>query len=307
MPELPEVETICRGLDKAITGLRIVGVRLNRQGLRKPFPTGMAAKLEGRKITAIERRAKYALIRLEGDFTLILHFGMSGRVHLLPCQAKVGNGGQKNHGQFIEPGAHKCPPDKHDHLILQLSAAQNDVCPILEMRLNDPRRFGLCDLVANKDLPKHDLFKNLGPEPFSESFTPAYLGKVLSGKNTPLKSALLDQRVLAGLGNIYVCEALFRAGLSPLRRAKDCNMDEVRILVKSIKIVLAKAIDAGGSSIKDYVTASGELGYFQNQFAVYGKEGNSCKNCTCDVAKTGGVCRITQAGRSSFYCKTKQH
>ena len=278
MPELPEVETVCRGLAKVLTSAKLTKLDQRRKDLRAPMPKGLAGKAEGTHITAIHRRAKYILIDLDNGQTLILHLGMSGRMVI----------NQK-------PAA----PAKHDHLIFHFDNGA-------VVTFNDPRRFGLCDLATTKDIEKHRLFRSLGFEPLEPEFTAAALAEKLKGKKTAIKIALMDQRVVVGVGNIYVAEALFMAGIRPTRLAGKVTRDEMARLVPSIRKVLRAAIKAGGSSLRDYVQADGELGYFQNQHAVYGREGEPCKGCTCDTTKTGGVKRITQGGRSTFYCPTKQ-
>jgi formamidopyrimidine-DNA glycosylase len=278
MPELPEVETVCRGLAKALTGARIIKAEAHRPDLRMPLPKNLAARLQGRRVKDIRRRAKYILIDLDKDETLILHLGMSGRMVLSYKASKVG---------------------KHDHLVF---AFDNGAY----VHFNDPRRFGMCDLVPNKDLPHYRLFKHLGIEPLESKLTSAFLAAKFKGKKTSIKAALLDQRLVVGVGNIYACEALFIAGISPKRLAGKCTSGQIAKLVPAIRKVLKSAIKAGGSSLRDYVQSDGELGYFQHQFAVYGRAGKACKGCTCDVDKTGGIKRIPQGGRSSFYCPVKQ-
>ena len=281
MPELPEVETTCRGLAKALIGKRIAQVAQNRGDLRLPFPKNLAEKLTGRKIVAVTRRAKYILMALDNAQILLLHLGMSGRMVL-----------------GDDPAA---PVGKHDHLILRFDGAG-----VRTLRFNDPRRFGWCDLVAKEALGEHRLLRHLGVEPLGPSLTAAGLRESLQGRKTSIKAALLDQRVIAGLGNIYVCEALFYAGISPLRRADSCDDAEIGRLVPAIKRVLRAAIKAGGSSLRDYVHTDGNLGYFQHHFAVYDREDQPCTGCDCDLAKTGGVSRVAQAGRSSYFCPVRQ-
>jgi len=278
MPELPEVETVCRGLAKALTGARIMKAESHRPDLRFPLPKNLAAKLKGRRVEAIHRRAKYILIDLDKAETLLMHLGMSGRMVVLHKAVKAG---------------------KHDHLVFHF----DNSCSVY---FNDPRRFGMCDLVKTSALPQHKLLKNLGIEPLEDDLTVDYLALKFKGKKTPVKLALLDQALVVGVGNIYASEALFFAGISPKKLAGKCTKDELTKLVPSIRKVLNAAIKAGGSSLRDYVRADGELGYFQHQFAVYDQAGKACPGCTCDLSKTGGVQRITQSGRSSFYCKTKQ-
>ena len=278
MPELPEVETVCRGLAKALAGTRIISVDVRRPDLRFPLPKNLSARLKSRRIVKITRRAKYILIELDKDETLILHLGMSGRM-------------------VITHNAKK--PNKHDHLIFHFSNGAF-------VHFNDPRRFGLCDLAPTKELTDYKLFRHLGIEPLGKELSPAYLAQKFKGKKTSVKIALLDQRLVVGVGNIYASEALFRARISPKRLAGKCTQEQIAKLVPAIRKVLSDAIEAGGSSLRDYVQADGELGNFQNRFAVYDRQGKACPGCTCDVKKTGGTKRITQGGRSSFYCPVKQ-
>jgi len=278
MPELPEVETVCRGLAKALTGAKIVKADAHRPDLRFPLPKNLGARLKGRRVEDIKRRAKYILITLDEGKTLVLHLGMSGRMVISRKAAK---------------------PEKHDHLVFSFSNGTF-------VHFNDPRRFGMCDLVATKDLEKYKLFRHLGIEPLGDDLTLAFLVAKLKGKKTSIKAALLDQRIVVGVGNIYASEALFYAGINPKRLAGKCTSAQIAKLVPAIRKVLNAAIKAGGSSLRDYVQADGELGYFQHHFAVYDREGEACKTCNCDVKETGGIKRITQAGRSSFYCARKQ-
>ena len=274
MPELPEVETVCRGLRAAIGGRVIARVHQRRPDLRQPFPRGFVKRLTGRRVEAIDRRGKYLLIRLDDGMVLIVHLGMSGRMVV---------------------GARRNRFEAHDHVVFETADGPDVV-------FNDPRRFGLMDLVAADRLDRHKLLRGMGPEPLDVAFTPAVLGAALAGRKTAIKAALLDQRIVAGLGNIYVCEALFRAGVSPRRRAGTVGPGQMARLVPAIKDVLADAIAAGGSSLKDYVQADGELGYFQHRFAVYDREGKPCPRCACG----GGVKRIVQGGRSTFFCPNRQ-
>jgi formamidopyrimidine-DNA glycosylase len=274
MPELPEVETVRRGLALRISGRRIVRAELRRPDLRRPFPPALAARLDGALIGALGRRGKYILIELDADGLLLLHLGMSGR---------------------ITAGSAALPTVPHDHVVLTLDDGT-------VIRFNDPRRFGLIDYVGRGDAAQHPLLAGLGPEPLEPGFDGAYLVATLAGKLTPIKTALLDQRIVAGLGNIYVCEALFRAGLSPRRRAASIGRVRAERLATAIKSVLTEAIAAGGSSLRDYVQADGALGYFQHHWAVYGREGNPCPGCDCG----GAVRRIVQSGRSTFFCAKRQ-
>jgi formamidopyrimidine-DNA glycosylase len=274
MPELPEVETVRRGLALRISGRRIVRAELRRPDLRRPFPPALAERLDGALIGALGRRGKYILIELDADGLLLLHLGMSGR---------------------ITAGSAALPTVPHDHVVLTLDDG-TVIC------FNDPRRFGLIDYVRRGDAAQHPLLAGLGPEPLEPSFNSAYLVATLAGKLTPIKTGLLDQRVVAGLGNIYVCEALFRARLSPRRLAASIGRVRAERLAAAIKSVLTEAIAAGGSSLRDYVQADGALGYFQHHWAVYGREGNPCPGCDCG----GAVRRIVQSGRSTFFCGKRQ-
>ncbi len=267
MPELPEVETVARGLTGALKGKRFAKVELRRKDLRIPFPKGMAAALTGRRVMRIYRRAKYVLMALDDGNVLIVHLGMSGRMQII---------------------AAKTPPDRHDHVIFTADDGT-------EVRFNDPRRFGLMTVAALKDLDEHKLFRHLGPDAMSNAFTPESLTKALKGRKTSIKVAIMDQRLVVGVGNIYACESLFRAGISPKRKAGTVAGARAAALVPVIKEVLAEAIAAGGSSLRDHVQPSGELGYFQKAWRVYGREGESC-GCGAPVK------RIVQGGRSTFFC-----
>jgi formamidopyrimidine-DNA glycosylase len=274
MPELPEVETVRRGLALKISGRRIVRAQLNRADLRRPFPPALARRLDGARIGALARRGKYILIELDRDGLLLLHLGMSGRV---------------------TAGGPDLPAARHDHVVLTLDDGT-------VVRFNDARRFGLIDYLRREEAARHPLLAGLGPEPLDPGFDGAYLSKALAGRHTPIKSALLDQRIVAGLGNIYACEALYRAQLSPRRLAASIGPARAARLSAAIREVLEEAIAAGGSSLRDYVQANGELGYFQHRWAVYGREGEPCPECNC----AEGVRRIVQAGRSSFFCAKRQ-
>ncbi len=272
MPELPEVETVCRGLAACLEGRRLVSVRQRRADLRFPLPRRFAARLTGRRVSRIGRRGKYILVYLDDGNVLLCHLGMSGRM-------LVGDGA-------IEP---------HDHVIVETDDGTT-------VRFNDARRFGAMDLVAAASLDRHKLLRGLGPEPLGPGFDGPLLARRLEGKRTAIKSALLDQRVVAGLGNIYACEALFRAGLSPRRLARSVQGERAKRLAAAIRRVLGAAIAAGGSSMRDYVRPDGELGYFQHQWAVYDREGERCPGCTCRA----GIRRIVQSGRSTYYCSLRQ-
>ena len=274
MPELPEVETVCRGLRPVLEGRKITEVRQNRPDLRFPIPENFVSVLQGARVEHIGRRAKYILMRLDNGWNIGWHLGMSGRMVIDDITR---------------------PEEKHDHIVI----ANDEGKAVL---FCDPRRFGYVFTVAEDDIENCKHFAHLGPEPLGNAFHADYLEQALKGRKTPIKNALLDQRIVVGLGNIYVCEALYYAGIHPETPSKNLKRDHIDKLLPIIQDVLNKAIEAGGSSLKDYVQASGELGYFQHQFAVYGQEGEKCPNCTCDKA----VERIVQSGRSSFYCPETQ-
>ena len=276
MPELPEVETIVRGLEQRLAGRRFREVTLNRADLRTPLPKGLKAKLEGKRIERVGRRAKYILIYCEGGTVLLVHLGMSGRI-------------------VIAEAEDKRPPQKHDHVIFTFDDGA-------VLAFNDARRFGTIDYVAATQLQNHKLLRDLGLEPLGREFNGASLARRLAGKKCSIKAALLDQRVIAGLGNIYASEALYWANISPRRRAGTVLRARADALAAAIRKTLERAIAAGGSSLRDYVQASGELGYFQHQWAVYGREGEKCPKCDCAV----GIKRIVQNARSTFYCAKYQ-
>ena len=278
MPELPEVETVARGLAQVWEGRRFVSVETRRAGLRQPFPQDFAQRLTGRVVNSVGRRAKYLVVRLDGGLILLGHLGMSGRMTI--------------------SGLRNAPPGPHDHIEWITDHG-------ISVTLTDPRRFGLMTLCAAEELASHPLLTEIGPEPLDEAFDAAVLAGALADKATPIKTALLDQRVVAGLGNIYVCESLFRAGLSPLRRAGSLTRGEIGRLVPLIKTVLAEAIAAGGSTLRDHARPDGELGYFQHSFQVYGREGERCADCP-GAPRCPGILRIVQAGRSTFYCAERQ-
>ncbi|KPD14260.1 bifunctional DNA-formamidopyrimidine glycosylase/DNA-(apurinic or apyrimidinic site) lyase [Phaeobacter sp. 11ANDIMAR09] len=278
MPELPEVETVMRGLQPSMEGAVIAQAQVNRPDLRWPFPERMAERLTGARVTALRRRSKYILAELDRGETLLVHLGMSGRMTVSGDPL----------GQFV----HEHPQaEKHDHVVFDMENGAR-------VTFNDPRRFGAMDLIKTAGLAEHKLLKVLGPEPLGNDFHEDHLIAAFKGKNSPVKSALLDQGIIAGLGNIYVCEALFRAGISPKRKAGQLSAARVSALVPIIRKVLEDAILAGGSSLKDFRQANGELGYFQHSFDTYGREGEPCRREGCD----GTIARITQSGRSSFYC-----
>ena len=283
MPELPEVETVMRGLRARLEGRVLARARINRPDMRWPFPPGLAQRLTGARVIGFRRRAKYMLMRLDGGDSVLIHLGMSGRMVVAP----VSNG----------------PDTLHEHLTLETEPSASD--PGWRVAFVDPRRFGSVDLVATAAEDAHRLLACLGPEPLDGAFTPAALAAALAGRRTPIKAALLDQRNVAGLGNIYVCEALYRAGIGPERPAEAVTAAESKRLVRAIKAVLGEAIAAGGSSLRDYVQPDGELGYFQHAWKVYGRAGEPCEKCP-GPPECAGILRIVQSARSSFYCPRVQ-
>jgi len=278
MPELPEVETVRRGLVPRMVGHRIQRLTQRRKDLRVKLPPRFAARVEGRTVLGIDRRAKYLLIRLDDGQTLIVHLGMSGRMTLHDAKS-----------------AAEHPFGRHDHVVFDMDDGW-------QVRFNDARRFGLMLLMPTETVERHKAFKGLGPEPLDSAFDGAALAARLKGRRTPIKAALLDQKTLVGVGNIYACEALYRAGISPRRAAGTVRGERAARLVAAIKAVLTEAIEAGGSSARDYVQASGKTGWFQQRWAVYDREGRPCPGCDCG----GAVRRLAQGGRSTFYCPRRQ-
>jgi len=278
MPELPEVETVRRGIESAMQDQVIISAEVNRPDLRWPFPPNMAKRLSGARVVGLRRRSKYILVDLDSDETLIVHLGMSGRMLVSGIQV----------GQFHQEHP---APKKHDHVVFHMENGAR-------VTFNDARRFGAMDLASTAAVEQHKLLASLGPEPLGNSFDETYLIGALSGKNSPIKSTLLDQRIIAGLGNIYVCEVLFRAKISPITKASELSKLRISKIVPIIREVLEEAILAGGSSLKDYRQTGGELGYFQHNFQVYDQENQLCSSVGC----TGVIVRIIQAGRSSYYC-----
>jgi formamidopyrimidine-DNA glycosylase len=279
MPELPEVETVCRGLRPALVGRRLARVVQRRADLRFALPVGFAKRLEGRAVAGVGRRGKYILIDLDDGTTLICHLGMSGRMLL-----------------GSDPAA---PPGPHDHVDLTTDAG-------VLVRFNDARRFGMMDLWPTARLGEHRLLAELGMEPLSNAFSGPALAEQLRDRRTTIKAALLDQRVVAGLGNIYASECLYHAGLSPRRQAYTVQRRRAERLAWAVRHVLTLAIEAGGSSLRDYVQATGELGYFQHRWAVYGRAGEACPDCVCSVAATGGIRGLVQNGRTTYLCPRRQ-
>jgi formamidopyrimidine-DNA glycosylase len=280
MPELPEVETIRQGLIRCMVGHRLAKVDQRRADLRFPLPKDFARRVTGRTVTSIDRRAKYLLLHLDDGMVLMIHLGMSGRIVV----GKEGAG--KTVGEFHRATGGR---DVHDHVVFTTDQGYT-------VTFNDPRRFGMMDLVSNNALHEHKLLKALGPEPLDDAFDAKTLAGRLKGKRTPIKAAILDQNLVVGVGNIYACEALFRAGISPRRLAGTVQGERAERLVKAIKGVLHDAIKAGGSSLRDYVKADGELGYFQHHFQVYDREDQPCPKCKQTIK------RAVQGGRSTFYC-----
>ena len=289
MPELPEVETVRRGLEPVMEGARFVKVEQRRPNLRFPFPERFVERLVGWRVAALDRRAKYLLIHLTSGETLIIHLGMSGRCFV----EQIGKTGQPRAAAFQHQVNNLTA---HDHVVFHLSGPAGK----FKVTYNDARRFGFMDLVATDALEQCKHFARMGPEPLGNHFSASTLNASLKGKKTPIKQALLDQRVVAGLGNIYVCEALFRAGISPRRQSHSIAGKRAVRLVPEIRDILTEAIRAGGSSLKDHAGIDGELGYFQHTFQVYDREGEPCLVCAKPVK------RLVQSGRSTFYCSACQ-
>ena len=288
MPELPEVETVRRGLQPVMEGSRILNAEARRKDLRFPFQKDFVARLQGQTVTGLGRRAKYLMADLASGDVLLMHLGMSGSFRVqTPDDVKAP-------GEFHHPRGKDAA---HDHVVFHMSSGADVV-------FNDPRRFGYMKVIARHAIDEEPLLRGLGPEPLGNEFDAALLARACAGKKTSLKAALLDQRVVAGLGNIYVCEALYRARLSPRRLAATLATkngeptDHARRLVDAIHAVLNQAIEAGGSSLRDHRQTSGELGYFQHSFQVYDREGEKCQSAGCG----GIVKRFTQNGRSTFWC-----
>lgn len=290
MPELPEVETVMRGLKPVLEGRRIGAVNLRRAGLRFPFPAGFADRLTGSRVIGLRRRAKYILADLDTGEVLLIHLGMTGRFTVFTGQ------GTRNLGEFyFETAAGAAGQGPHDHVVLALEDGTRIV-------YTDPRRFGIMDLFPEAEAASHKLLGGIGVEPLGNEFSAAYLAERFRDKAAPLKAALLDQHIIAGLGNIYVCEALHRARLSPRRKARtlvktkghDPRLDE---LVRHVREVLAEAIAVGGSTLQDFAHTDGAAGAFQQRFLVYDREGEACMSCGALIE------RLVQSGRSTFYCR----
>lgn len=291
MPELPEVETVRRGLQPAMEGARIVRAELRRADLRFAFPPRLAKRIEGQNVVSVSRRAKYLLFHLETGLTLLSHLGMSGSFRIEQGSREEMPGVfHHEHGKLMA----------HDHVVFSLSAPGAEECRVI---YNDPRRFGFMDLIEPGALHTNRFLQGLGVEPVGNALSGALISGLFAKKAAPLKSALLDQRLIAGLGNIYVCEALWRSGLSPERAARTISgTKHAAKLAGNIREVIADAIQAGGSSLRDYMQTDGSLGYFQHSFSVYDREGEKCRKPRC----RGTVSRIVQSGRSSFFCTACQ-
>jgi formamidopyrimidine-DNA glycosylase len=287
MPELPEVETVRRGLQPVLEGAVIEAVKLNRPDLRFPFPDKFAKRLKGQTIRSVSRRAKYLLIELSDGSTVLSHLGMSGSFRIET------SGVEKTPGDFH---FERSKLAAHDHLILSLRSGAGETARVI---YNDPRRFGFMDLIAQSDFTSNRFLSGLGIEPTGNALSGDVISNLFKGKAAPLKSALLDQRLIAGLGNIYVCEALWRSGLSPVRAAGSiCGTKHADKLAADIREVISEAIEAGGSSLRDYVQTDGSLGYFQHSFSAYDQEGQKCRKQRCN----GHIERMVQSGRSTFFC-----
>lgn len=280
MPELPEVETVRRGLAPALVGRRIKRARTKRPDLRFPFPARFDARLSGRRVETLERRAKYLLARLDNGAVWVTHLGMTGRWSIIGAKQQPGD------FYYAEP-----TDPTHTHVVIDIEDGAR-------LEFNDPRRFGYMDIIAEDELESHPWFKGMGPEPLGNEFHLPYLKHALAGKKTSVKAALLDQRIVAGLGNIYVVEALHRSGISPLREAGRISAVRLERLYHAIRVVLEEAIEAGGSTLSDYAGVDGAQGGFQHRFRVYDREGEKCQTKDCG----GTIVRFAQNGRSAFWC-----
>ena len=296
MPELPEVETVRRGLAPFMEGRSIGALTLNRADLRFPLPRDFRGRVEGRRVRHLSRRAKYLVTVLEGELSIVAHLGMSGSFRIEEAPGGL--------AAFHHP---RSKDEAHDHVVFAMTG-DGDGRGDVRIIYNDPRRFGFMDLVETDALDRYPAFGALGPEPTGNALSAGYLAGRFRAKKSPVKAALLDQRVIAGLGNIYVCEALHRSGISPERRANTLVTEEgdaapvLEDLTRAIRDVIAEAIEAGGSSLRDHIRTDGSLGYFQHRFRVYDREGAPCVTPGC----TGTVARIVQSGRSTFHCPVCQ-
>lgn len=279
MPELPEVEVVRRGLQGAIEGAVVRSTNTRRPNLRYPFPENLQT-LHGHRLTSVGRRAKHLLLSTDNHQTLVIHLGMSGRIVIV----------RDDQDYQLQ---------KHDHFIMTFENGTRII-------FNDTRRFGYVLLLNSDDVPHHKSLASIGPEPLSNDFNAPVLQSRLGHKSGPIKTALLDQHVVAGLGNIYVCEALHLSSIHPTRAANDLSDEEAETLCGAIKDVLTKAIEAGGSTLRDHRLTDGSLGYFQYNFSVYDRENLACPGCSCDIGKTKGIQKIKQGGRSTYFCPQKQ-
>lgn len=280
MPELPEVETVRRGLSPFMEGRLISRVQTNREGLRIPFPADLNKALEGFRVSRLSRRAKYVLAHMEDGKILVFHLGMSGQMR-------------------VEPDMAAYAARKHDHMLLFLDDGRGIV-------FNDPRRFGMVFLMSEAGMAAHPAFAQMGPEPLGNEFSGPILRERLQGKRTPIKTALLDQHVVAGVGNIYASEALHDSGISPFREAGALTAKQAEALVQAIRAVLDRAIASGGSSLKDFIKVDGQPGYFQHSFAVYDRAAQPCPRCPVNGKKKGIIQKIVQGGRATYYCASCQ-
>ena len=278
MPELPEVETVKNAISKAVCGAHITAVAVLCDKFRKKIPADFAAKITGANIMDCRRIAKYIVINLNNGLSLVWHLGMSGKIKILPQKPTT--------------------LEKHDHVVIETDKG----CLIF----NDPRRFGLLTYCESAHLNQCSALKNIGPDPFDKNLTAQYLYNQLQAHSTPIKVAILEQKIICGIGNIYASEALYWAKILPLRPAKSLTLNECEKLLESIRGVLSKAIKAGGSTLRDYRKPDGSTGEFQNQHCVYNQTGQRCPECVCDITKTGGIKKVVLGGRSSFYCETLQ-
>lgn len=277
MPELPEVETIKTAIERSIGSSNIVKVSVNNKNLREKIPEDFADKVEGARITGYQRRAKYIIITLDNGLSVILHLGMSGKIKISDTLPEL---------------------VKHDHVVIETDKGV--------IVLNDARRFGILTYCPTEELCGHRFFKKNGLEPFDKALTADYLLAKFKNKKIPVKVALLDQSIITGIGNIYASEALYQAGILPVKEAGSLNREDCRILIEKVIAVLNQAIAAGGSTLKDYQKPDGSLGYFQNKHCVYNKTGQKCPHCCCDINQTGGIQKIVLGGRSTFFCPVKQ-
>ena len=287
MPELPEVETVRRGLEPTLAGARLTRVEARRPDLRFPLPDGFVQRLTGARVERLRRRAKYLLASLDRGDVLVIHLGMTGRFEIEGGAARAERPGEFHYAAAADP--------KHAHVLFETEAGAR-------ITYFDPRRFGYMNLIPEDQLEGHAWFAGLGPEPLSEAFDADSLARAFAGRRQGVKTLLLDQRIVAGLGNIYVCEALHRARISPLKPAGALSGRQLAGLAAAVKAVLAEAIEAGGSTLRDYAGADGALGYFQHQFRAYGREHEPCARPACP----GVISRLAQAGRSTFFCPACQ-